>query len=280
MNPKLGQWLLAAGIAALPSIAVAAETLPPVDHFSFSFGAYRAGNDVDMRWDRSDGSSQGTRLDVKPDLGIDLDGTEPTFEIGASFGHGRHGHRHRLEAFRYGYDDSASKVLTGTYRIGDEVFVEDADLDGRMEVKLLGLSYTWFFHHDGHSAFGVGLGAIRYDVSAALAATAETGEGIQTASAAFSEAEWVPQLHAEYVKSLSHRWRVGVDASYVKKSGGSFSGKAVDLGVKAEYFPWQHFGLGLRYNFNDISLDIERHSFTGGIDIRTHGPQLVGTLRF
>ncbi len=274
--------LALSAVAALASPAVVqAETLAPVDKYFFSLGTYHANNDVDLKWEPSTGSASGSSIDLKRDLGIDLDGTEGFFEAGASFGHGsRSGHRHKFEMFGYGYDAKSSMTLTDGYQIGDEVFVEGADFEGDFEIRLLGASYTWFFHHDDRSAFGVGIGAIRYKVSSALAAAVETDGGIEVASAAISESNWVPQIHAEYVRLLSSHWRVGVDASFVKKSGGGFSGEAIDLGAKVDYFPWEHFGFSLRYNYNDINLDFEKSHFTGGIDIKTHGPQLIATLRF
>lgn len=271
--------LAASAALILPSAAAASDTMAPVDKYYFSLGAYHANNDVKLRWEPTTGTAPGSHIDVKRDLGIDLDGTEAFFEAGASFGHGGH-HLHKFDMFRYGYDASASMLLNGDLQIGDDLFVEGADFEGEMEIKLLGAAYTWFFHHTDDSAFGVGVGAIRYQVSTALAAAAVVDGEVEAVSAAISESNWVPQVHAEYVRSLSKQWRVGADASYVKKSGGNFSGKAIDVGAKVEYFPWENFGFALRYNYNDIDLDFSRRSFTGGIDIKTHGPQLIATMRF
>lgn len=277
---RLSTSLAAVMALALPA-AAQAEILAPVDKYFVSLGAYRANNDVKLKWEPTTGSLPGSHVDLKRDLGLDLNGTETFFEAGASFGHaGNSGHRHKLEVFHYGHDASSSLKLTDEFQIGDEVFIEGADFEGDFDIKLLGASYTWFFHHDDRSAFGVGIGAIRYKVSSALAAAVETEDGITVASKAISESNWVPQIHAEYVRSLSRHWRVGVDASFVKKSGGAFSGEAKDVGAKVDYFPWDHFGVSLRYNYNDIELDFSKRHFTGGIDIKTHGPQLMTTLRF
>lgn len=282
MKSKLMTLTLATTVGAVAApAALAAETLEPVDKYFFSLGAYRASNDVKLRWEPTTGSIPGSHIDVKRDLGLDLDGTEGFFEAGASFGHGsRSGHRHKFELFRYGYNAQSSLLLTDDFQIGDDLFVEGADFEGDLDITLLGASYTWFFHHGDQSAFGIGMGAIRYEVSAALAAAAMVNGEVEAVSAGISESNWVPQIHAEYVKSLSRHWRVGVDASFVKKSGGGFSGEAIDLGAKVDYFPWQNFGFSLRYNYNDINLEFDKSRFNGAIDIKTHGPQLMATLRF
>lgn len=257
-----------------------AETIAPVDTFFVSAGVYSGNNDMNLRWHPTSGSPPGAHLDFKNDLGFDLDGTEPVFEIGGSFGHGHKGNRHQLKAFRYGHDGHASMTLTDDYQIGDDLYVEGAAFEGDLDVDMLGLSYTWFFHHNRSSAFGVGLGAIRYDISASFAATAVVDQNIEAVHSSISESAWVPEIHAEYVKSLSDQWRIAVDASYIKKSGGRISGNAVDLGARVDYFPWQHFGFSLGYNYNDLSLDLDKQRFTGGADIKSHGPQLVATYRF
>ena len=267
-------------IAMTAPVLAQADTLEPVDKFYFSAGAYHASNDVKLRWDPKTGSVPGTNINAERDLGLDLDGTEGFFEVGGSFRRDGSSHRHKFEAFHYGYDANSSMKLDGNFQIGDDVFIDGADFEGDLEVKLLGASYTWFFHNTDDTAFGVGLGAVRYDVSAKLGAAAIVNGNIQAVSASVSEANWVPQIHAEYVKSLSEHWRVGADASYIRKSGGAFSGDAVDLSAKVDYFPWQHFGFSLRYNYNDISLKFNKSHFAGDVDVKTRGPQLIATLRF
>lgn len=266
-------------LTPVPAVAIAAD-IEPVDRFFASAGVYHSSNDVKLRWQPSSGVSAGSHVDLKRDLGVDTDGTDPFFEIGGSFGHGEHGHRHKFEAFRYGYDGMSSLTLDGNYVIGDDTYVEGADFEGDLDVKMTGLSYTWFFHNRNGSAFGIGVGAIRYDISASFAAAALVNEDIEAVYGSVSEAAWVPQIHAEYAKSLSRSWRIGLDASYVKKSGGSIEGDAIDLGAKVDYMPWKHLGFSLRYNYNDVELDFKKSRFTGDIDVKSRGPQLMATYRF
>jgi hypothetical protein len=263
---------------ALPMMAgtTDAGAVEPVDRFFVSVGAYKADNDVKLRWDPSSGDIPGTHVSVKRDLGLPLGRTEPFFEIGGTIG--RH---HQLKAFHYGYDARKSKILDKTLIIGDDVYHESAVFDGDLDISLLGTSYTWLFHHNEVSAFGVGLGAIRYKVGANLAATLSNDDGsTETASGSISEAQWAPLLRAEYAHSLGEHWRIGFDAAYVRKSGSKVSGSATDFNAKVEYFPWEHFGFALRYNYNDINLEFDRKAFRGKIDINNRGPQLVATYRF
>lgn len=277
MKQSRNTCIRAAVLLALPMLAgiTDAGAVEPVDRFYASLGAYKADNDIKLRWDPSSGETQGTHVSVKRDFSMPLDSTEPFFEIGGTIGR-----RHRLKAFHYGYDSEGSRILERDLIIGDDVYSATAAFEGDIDISLLGASYSWLFHHSDRGAFGVGLGAIRYKVSASLAAAIESDGEVASVSSAISEAHWAPLLHMEYVRSVAEHWRFGVDASYVRKSGSRVSGSATDLGVKAEYFPWEHFGFALRYNYNDINLEFDRGDYRGKIDINNRGPQLVATYRF
>lgn len=260
---------------AMMTGATDAGAVEPVDRFFVSVGGYKTDNDIRLRWDPSSGEIPGTHVSVKRDLGMKLDATEPFFQIGGTFGH-----RHRLKAFHYGYDSSGSRTLDRDLVIGDDIYRATAAFAGDIDVSLLGMSYSWLFHHSETSAFGAGLGAIRYKISADLAAALEQEGEIETVSGSISESHWAPLLHMEYVHALAEHWRLGVDASYVRKNGGRVSGSATDIGAKVEFFPWRHFGFALRYNYNDIDLKFDNGDYRGEIDIKNRGPQLVATYRF
>jgi len=259
--------------ATLPWHAHAAE-LAPLDDFFVSIGIYQSTNDLDVRVDSTLGIP-GTSLNFQRDLGFDRRHREPTWEIGGTIAG-----RHKIDAFGYHYDDTVSRSLSRDFTFGDETFTVGADLSGTLKVDVKGVSYTWFFHRSDESAFGVGLGGVRYELGALLAATLSNGDDSVSVAERFSEAAWAPLLRAEYVHVFSPHWRAGIEGSYVKKSNGSVTGDAIDAGVKVEYFPWQHFGLALRYNLNDVDLEYRRTRISGQARLESNGPQLMATARF
>lgn len=268
--------LLLACVPGLPGMALAQDSLPPVDRFYAGAGWYWSDNDLDTRWDATDGSL-GTRVDFQRDLGFDDGQGALVWNVGGSLGANR---QHKLDAFGYDYDDESVRLLDRELGIEDNVYPVDAAFAGTLDVKITGLSYTWLFHHTDRQAFGVGLGAVRYEVDADLAAAADVDGTMVTYENAFSEDAWAPMLRAEYVHAFAERWRWGAVLSYVKKSGGNVTGDAVDAQVEVEYFPWQHFGFSLRYNYNDVDLDFERSRFDGNVNLKNRGPQLLAMVRF
>ncbi len=266
----LSVFLLPAMFAPMWALAI-----EPVDRFSLSIGAYTIGHELDLRWDASE-IDTGTHVNFHRDLGFDNSKREILWAV-----NGLLGEHHKLSAFGFGYDSSGERLLNADLEIGGETFPSEGAFAGKMEVKHVGLAYTWLFHHNERSAFGLGIGAIRYDVSADLAAAAAIGEGgISSIEQNFSESSWAPLLRLDYAHAVADHWRVGAELSYVKKAGGSTSGKAVDANIRIEYFPWQHFGFAIRYNYNDVELDFNSASFNADVDLRNRGPQLIATYRF
>jgi len=253
-----------------------AYAVEPVDRFYVGVGHYWSDNDLDTRWDSSDGSL-GTTINFQRDLGFEDSQGALFWNVGGSLGED---HQHKFDAFSYDYDDESVRLLSRDLNIEENTYPAAAAFAGSLDIKISGLSYTWFFNRSEHHAFGVGVGAVRYDLSADLAAALVTEEQSVSVENRFSEDAWAPMLRAEYVQSLAEHWRWGAALSYVKKSGGNVSGDAVDAQVKVEYFPWEHFGFSLRYNYNDVDLDFDRSRFDGNINLKNRGPQLVAVLRY
>lgn len=269
-SPKLA---IAIAVVAL-GISSSAIAIEPVDRFKVSVGSYVIDHDVDLRWDSPD-IGAGSDVNFHRDLGFDDSKTDIFWSLDGVLGE-----HHKISAFGYNYNSEGQRLLDRNFSIDDSEFPVDAAFAGDMDVKMAGVAYTWLFHRNEQSAAGVGIGAVRYDVSADLAAALETGAGLVTVEERLNEDAWAPMLRVEYHHSLGERWRMGGQVSYVKKSGGDTSGDAVDVNVHLEYFPWDHFGLGLRYNYNDVDLDFDRSRFTGNLNLKNQGPQVVATLRF
>ena len=261
---------------ALPLATHAQDYLAPVDRFYLGLGRYLSGNDLDTRWNATDGSA-GTRINFQRDLGFVEHEGALFWNVGGSLGQHR---QHKFDAFGYDYDDDSTRVLARELNVGDNAYPVSAGFDGTLDVKISGLSYTWFFNRSDQHAFGAGIGAVRYDPSFDMAAMVSGEGGGATLENQASEAAWAPLLRVEYVRSLSRHWRWGAALSYVQASGGNASGHAVDAQVEVEYFPWQHVGFSLRYNYNDVALDFQRPRFDGKVELQNRGPQLVAMLRF
>lgn len=272
-KPTLALVLVPAVLAASASSGVLAEPIPTLDAFRIAVGGYHSDYDISVRSDR--GTIRGTDVSFRRDLGLGDRDTAVTWEAATTLFN-----RHQFKAFGHHYSADGQRRLTRDLQIGDEDFPVDADFNGDLRIGVHGASYTWFFHDTGSNAFGIGIGALRYDLRASLNAQALIDEIPVTIRGRISEYAWAPMLRAEYIQLLGHSWRLHADLAAVRKPSGSVTGNAIDASVGLDWFPWRNLGLSARYRYNDIDLDLDKTRFSGNIDVRTHGPQLLAALRF
>ena len=260
--------------------AALAEDLQPLDKYWFGIGVYQSDNGLDIRVDGQD-IVTGTDVSFQDDLGFDGHETSLVYDLGATFAE-----RHQLSITGHRYKDSASKILDRDLDINDHVYEVDAQFHGTKDIDVVSAAYTWFFHRDERSAFGVGLGATYYSIGLGLSAEATvSGEGGQTTATVeddWSEAAWLPMMRLQYSQVLNDQWRFNVELAGVRKSEGSsrVSGKARDASVSVDYFPWKNVGFTLKYNYDDIDLRYNHSRYRGTMRLINQGPQLMATFKF
>lgn len=256
-----------------------ADELTPLDRFWIGAGAYNSDNDLDLRIDGED-LVNGTDVDAQRDFGFDEKETAKTFDAGFTLAN-----RHQFSFSGHRYESTASRTLDQEFDIDDQTFAIDAAFDGGLEISILSAGYTYFFHSTERSAFGVGLGGVRYSIDAELLAAGlvddgEGGEQEVNAEVRKSESAWAPMIRAQYSRVLGEKWRFNAEIAGVKKSNGSIKGDAIDASVAVDYFPWDHFGFSLRYNYNDVDLDYAKSSYRGRMSLTNQGPSLLAIVRF
>lgn len=255
--------------------AIAAEPLPPVDKAYVGAGVYGVEDRLSGRWDSS--TLRGTSFNVERDLGFDTRENTSVWALGAAFGASR---QHKLDLVGYRYSDNGQRTLTSNLLINGNVYPIGGNFSGSLDVGVIAASYTWMFYRTDRQAAGLGLGLVQYDFDASLAVeTIAAGLPVRTVNALGSKAV-APLLSAEYVRSLGNGWRVGTGVSYVRADRDGVDGEAIDAHVRTEWFPWEHVGFGLRYNYNEIDLDFDRRQFKGNLDVRNQGFQFFVMARY
>lgn len=270
-------------LSLLPLIALSraalADEVTPLDRFWASAGVYDSDNDLDIRIDGED-DVQGSDVDFQRDFGFDEKERATTYDAGFTLAN-----RHQFAVSGHRYSSSSEGFLQTSLDIDDQDFVIDATFEGDLDIDIMSVGYTYFFHSNEKSAFGVGIGGVRYAIDAGLFATGEVDDGdggvaTVVGEVSKSESAWAPMLRAQYSHMLGEKWRLNAEIAGVKKSNGSVKGDAIDGSVSLDFFPWEHFGLSLRYNYNDVNLDYSKSSYRGRLDLKNQGPALLAIVRF
>lgn len=264
---------LLAATVAMPNPAQA-EPLRPLDRVRVAIGPFAKDNDLRLRIDDR-GGVLGDEFSGRRDLGL-VGGSRESFrEFALSWDR-----EHQLHARRFAFVERGGGALATTVRIGEDLWPLGARADGRLRVVVETVGHTWFPVSDDRQALGVGLGLVRYEVAGRIDGRVETTGIGDDFSLDFGESAWAPQLGVEWVAVAGDRWRIGLAAAWVRRPGGSVSGHAFGASARLEWFPTRHAGLALRWQHNDLDLEVERSELSGRLRFRTRGPMVLGTLRF
>jgi hypothetical protein len=260
-------------LSVMAGLAVA-DPLPPLDRASLSFGPYDSHNRISGRWDAADGAI-GSEFDVARDFG-----TAPRTQAWMREGTLRIGDALELRGFGYGYRGSGSGRLASSFDFGGVRYAADAEYAGGFGVDIRGLAATWYFHQDDDSAFGAGLGLVRYAIDGSVSARARIDDREGRVANGFDEAATLPLLRIAGSIVLAPQLRAGAELAYVRKPSGTLTGHAADAALKLDWFPWTHAGVGLRWNFNRVDLGLAGRRYAGRLRVENRGPQVLLTLRW
>lgn len=266
---------------ALVAPAAFAEDLQPLDKYWLGAGMYQSENGLDIRVDGQD-QVMGANVSFQDDLGFADHEISFVYDLGITLAE-----KHQISVTGHRYDSSSGTTLSRELDINDQIYALGAEFDGTMDIDIVSVAYTWFFHRNERSAFGMGLGGVHYSIDLGLSAVAaiddgEAGQETATVYDDWSESAWLPMVRMQYSQVINDQWRFNVELAGVWRSEGShsISGNAKDASVSVDYFPWQHFGFSLKYNYDDIDLRYDQPRYRGKMRLINQGPQLLAMVRF
>lgn len=179
----------------------------------------------------------------------------------------------------YRLSRSETRTLTEQFDFQGIPFGLDARVRGKFDFDIGTAAYHWWFG-SGPDVFGIGLGAAYYRAKLGLSGSATSDGQTYEASAKWDEDAVAPMITLGYKHAFSDSLRFYVNASGVKKNGGSLSGHIYDGRVGVEWFPFRNLGLGAEYGKTEISLDRNGSRYDANLDLDLDGPSLFARLRF
>lgn len=249
--------------------SASAEPLKALDRMSMSLGAFYAKTDADLNLGNNTGSLSTGPFQLFN--GHDLfPRARAEFLIGESQG---------IAIDYYGFRKSRDGYANQDFSFNGTDYSANANLTGSSRLDIGNLSYRWWFGGE-QSAFGVGLGAAYYRLRVELNGYADVNGQIATSSDSYNDHAIAPLLTLGWRQVLTDTTRIYVDASAVKKNGGSLSGHIYNAALGAEWFPMQNLGVGLEYGESRIRLDKHADNYQANLDLRFRGPSLFVKLKY
>ncbi len=259
---------------ALASSAAFAQQSPALDRVSVWVGGYYADTNTTIGASDSRGLLNGD-VNLERNLGFKENETVPRarldFLIGDSQG---------FSFDYYSINRSRTKKLAGDISYGGNDYKASASVRGKLDFDFGSAAYRWWFGH-GNDVFGVGIGGAYYRVNAGISGQASyNGEPIAAASTSSSARAWAPMLQVGWRHAFNDQWRMYLDASGVKKNGGSLNGHIYNAALGLEWFPWKNVGLGAEYGYTRINLRQRNDNYNASLDMKLKGPSLFVRFRF
>ena len=257
--------IVGVGVAATGT-AAHAEPSVALDRASISVGAFYADPRIDIgadtqfgRLDAPDSNPKHTTIPrIKADLLI--------------------GDRHGLSFDYYRYDKNYTPTLSGQTIINGQPVTGTATADADLQLDLAKLAYKWWLG-ENKDTFGIGLGAAYYSAKLDGTATGLVNGVSATARDSVSEHAFAPLIEVAWRHAFTPDLRMYMEASGIKKNGGTINGHIYGGNIGVEWFPFKNVGFVADYGISKIAL---RRDSTRDADlnIRLTGPSAYVKMRF
>jgi hypothetical protein len=261
------------------AISAPANQPHPWEKGTIIFGGFAAFFSSDLVFG-VEGAGSGS-LNAEDLLGLDSKLT--VFRAGAMYRPGK-SRRNQLDFSYASYDRDSSATLARDITIDGVTYPVGARIETVFDFDIIRGTYSYAFWQSERVrlAFGLGVYAVplRYELDIETTGGNTAVEGADTTLPLPALA-----LRGEFKLINKLFLNASVEGMYLELN--DFKGSLLDFNVGVEYRPWQHFGLGLAYNFMGVHVtgegsdsDYPGVDFVGEVDVRFSGLFLYGKLSF
>ncbi|MDQ7997823.1 MAG: hypothetical protein AAGC76_18430 [Luteibacter sp.] len=278
---RYGKFTAGLAIASLAAFGAAAHAQdsekksqsPALDNVSVWVGGYYTNNDTTIGAKTGILNTSGD-VNLEDDLDFKKHKTVPRVRLDFLIG------AHQGFAFDYyEVDRSHSKSLDEQINFLGNPISAAAQVKGDLKFTFGSAAYKWWFG-TGNDVFGLGLGAAYYKIDASIDANASAfGQNFSSSNSTKTNA-WAPNLQIGWRHAFSDQLRMYLNASGVKKNGGSLNGHIYDVALGLEWFPWQNVGFGAEYAYTRIKLNQDKSRYDLDLDMKLNGPAAYVRFRF
>ncbi len=246
----------------------------PRERFAVSFGGFLTGlnNDIIIG---SQYVGLGVGINLEDALGLKTSSLVLRGEAEYHFG------KRRRSAVRFGYFGlfrNAIKVIDTEIEFEDEIFPIGTELNSKFDLQIFKGTYDYAFYMDDRVRFGVSIGVFVMPIKFTTASSVKN-----EVKAQFTAPLPALGLSTDFAITPKLRFKQSIEILYLKFS--NIEGVLVDLNLRVEYNPWEHFGFGLGLNSNDINISLAQESnvnidFVGSVETSFTGLLFYGRYYF
>jgi len=272
--PKLAALVVGCGFLASP-VAFAADQgfiTPGQETFTLNVGGIL--NEFGTKVRLNGQTSRGTDIDLENN---GLTKNHSSFDIAGTW---RFAARHRLDAEYFAVDRSGSHDYSNSITIGDNVYPVGATVAARSEQDFFIVDYRYSFIKAPDFEFAGLLGFYGSHFKFDLEATGNQSGAVRSASSSASTTVPLPVIGLTADWYLGPRWKISGALMGIKANIADVDGSVFVAQAAAEYMVWRNAGVGLRYMYSNLQVDVNKSNFDGRIDWRMNSVSLYAKLLF
>ncbi len=172
--------------------------------------------------------------------------------------------------------DSGSAVLEEDYQWEDVVFQAGTGASAGVGLDVARVFLGRSFSEGPQYEFGAGVGLHWMEISAFIEGQVLTNVGdTEFYRGEVSADAPLPNIGAWYFWSFSPNWALTTRVDWLSASIGDYSGGLWNASAGVNWAPFEHFGLGLRWSYFSLDVDIDKSDWRGSADLQQSGPVLT-----
>jgi hypothetical protein len=252
---------------ATPAPADEPEDLHPLlsNVFSMDVGVFFSDRDLDLRVNGSVGI-ENEEFDFDEVAGRRDD--EDIFAVEMAW---RFSENWSARAQYFDSSQSTRTTLTQDVTWGDDSFTEGSNVGTGSSIEVTRLFVGRHLDSEAHHDYGLGFGIHWLDIGVFIDGTAiVNGEPVTGRRAVNAEGP-LPNLGVWYRRSMSPRWAFRSRLDLFSASVGEYDGLLVNASAGFNYQAFEHFGIGLAYNFFEFDVGVDNSGWRGDVETNFHG---------
>jgi hypothetical protein len=277
---RLRFWLLVGSLVLLAAPAHAEFPQGIPETFRLRLGLFIADLETEVGAARIGSPLGGLEFSYERDLNLDdsdeafrLDGT---FKLGSHFG---------IDFGYVEFDRENETRIVRSIEFEEFIFAAGAEVHGRFQSTNIYGAFRWDIFSHPSWQLGISLGVDWFDLTSELSATAGvTGPGGPVVGGVTRESSVsvpAPVIGAQAAFAV---WRTVTLGGYIRYIGldvDEAEGSLTDAAVRADWFIWRNFGVGLSYDWSLLDLDrLESGDFEYTFKYEYSGPRLFLIVTF
>lgn len=241
---------------------------PITDRFAIRGLFYTSDISMRARYDSSAGVP-GTLINAEDVLGLPGRVRKPSLDM--MF---RMGQRHRIHADFYKLTRSGDEVISQQIRFGDDIYLPGDRVVSTMELRKLGLAWTWSALRTERFELGVGLALHLMQVEGDLQVPARFERERLDAAGPY------PSLAVDGTWRMTRRFSMNVAGNWLGGTIDAVEGRYQYMHADLQFRVRPNFALGVGYSQTQFRVDSTTTDFAGFLNLKYKGPEAFLRVSF